>query len=297
MSKKVLIATEKPFAPAARDRVVSALESAAFEVKVLEKYTDKSALLEAVKEVNALIVRSDKVTPEVMDAAPGLELVVRAGAGYDNIDCQEARKRQVVVMNTPGQNANAVAELVIGLMIMMVRGKFNGKPGTELRGKTLGLQGFGNVGRFAAKYLSECGYKVAAVSDSKGVIHSHDSKGLDFKKLEGIKDRTGSVTNYRPADTDYHDHILEVEEADILITAAVPDLIRSSDVKRVKYQLIIEGSNIPMTHEVEQAWRGTVLDSTPLVAARGAAPYGRSFSPLAARRRHRPRSAPACGRC
>ena len=159
MSKKVLIATEKPFTPEAREKVVSILEKAAYEVKVLEKYSDKSELLEAVKESNALIVRSDKVTPDVMDAAPELELVVRAGAGYDNIDCQEAKKREIVVMNTPGQNSNAVAELVIGMMIMMVRGKFSGKPGTELRGKTLGLQGFGNVGRRVAE-IASLGFKM-----------------------------------------------------------------------------------------------------------------------------------------
>ena len=154
MSKKILIATQKPFTQAARDRVVDILENAGYEVKVLEKYSDKSELLEAVKGVSALIVRSDKVTEDVMDSAPELELAVRAGAGYDNIDCQEAKKRKIVVMNTPGQNANAVAELVIGLMIMMARGKFNGKPGTELRAKTLGLQGFGNVGRRVAEIAS-----------------------------------------------------------------------------------------------------------------------------------------------
>ena len=138
MSKKILVCTVKPFAPEARDQVVSIFKGAGYDVGVLEKYADKSDMLDAVKDVNALIVRSDEIDAEVMAAAPKLKLVVRAGAGYDNIDWEEAKKREIVVMNTPGQNANAVAELAIGLMIMMARGKFSGKPGTEIKGKTLG---------------------------------------------------------------------------------------------------------------------------------------------------------------
>lgn len=149
--KKILLATQKPFAPEARDATVSKLKIAGYEVQVLESYEDQSQLLEAVKDANALIVRSDKITNEVMEAAPELNLVVRAGAGFDNVDCQAATNHGIVVMNTPGQNANAVAELAIGMMIMAARGKYNGKPGTELRGKTLGLQAFGNVARRVAE--------------------------------------------------------------------------------------------------------------------------------------------------
>jgi D-3-phosphoglycerate dehydrogenase / 2-oxoglutarate reductase len=145
MSKIVLIGTKKPFAPEARDATVAALKEAGYEPRVLESYEDPAELLAAVRDVNALIVRSDKVTDEVMAAAPELKIVVRAGAGFDNVDCESADKRGIVVMNTPGQNANAVAELAIGMMIMAARGKYDGKPGTELRGKTLGLQAFGNV--------------------------------------------------------------------------------------------------------------------------------------------------------
>ncbi len=144
---KVVIATQKPFAAEARDRTVGVLTEAGYEVQLLESYADKSDLLAAVADANALIVRSDKVTDEVMAAAPELKLVVRAGAGYDNVDCEAARNRGIVVMNTPGQNANAVAELAIGMMIMAARGKYDGKSGRELKGKTLGLQAFGNVAR------------------------------------------------------------------------------------------------------------------------------------------------------
>ncbi|HDL64530.1 MAG TPA: 3-phosphoglycerate dehydrogenase [Proteobacteria bacterium] len=151
MSKKVLIGTKKPFAPEARDATLSLLKEAGYEALLLEGYEDPAELLAAVKEVNALIVRSDKITDEVMAAAPELKIVVRAGAGFDNVDCEAATNRGIVVMNTPGQNSNAVAELAIGMMIMAARGKYDGKSGTELRGKTLGLQAFGNVARRVAE--------------------------------------------------------------------------------------------------------------------------------------------------
>ncbi len=151
MSKKVLIATAKPFAPAAVEEVEALLKGKGYELVLLEKYGDKGKFLSALPGVNALVVRSDKVDGEVLDAAKDLKIVVRAGAGYDNVDCQAASDQGVVVMNTPGQNANAVAELAIGMMIYMARNQFNGKPGTELKGKTLGLLGFGAVGRRLAK--------------------------------------------------------------------------------------------------------------------------------------------------
>ena len=151
MTTKVLIATKKPFAPAAREQTVGILNEAGYDVEVLEAYSDRAELMEAVKTANAIIVRSDRIDGEVMDAAPELKLVVRAGAGYDNIDCAAASERSVTVMNTPGQNANAVAELAVGMMIMAARGQYSGKPGTELKGKTLGLHGFGNVARQLAR--------------------------------------------------------------------------------------------------------------------------------------------------
>lgn len=159
---KVLIATEKPFAKAAVDGIREIVENAGFELALLEKYTDKSELLEAVKDASALIIRSDKITEEVIDAASELKIVVRAGAGYDNVDLQAATAKGVCVMNTPGQNANAVAELVLGMMVFFARNQFNGKPGTELKGKKLGIHAYGNVGRNVADIAKGFGMEVYA---------------------------------------------------------------------------------------------------------------------------------------
>lgn len=148
---KILIATEKPFAPAAVKNITSELEGAGHEVLLLEKYTAKAQLLEAVKDVDAMIVRSDKITPDVLDAANQLKIIVRAGAGYDSIDTKYAKEKNVVVENTPGQNSNAVAELVFGMLVYAIRNFYNGKSGTELKGKKLGILAFGNVGRNVAR--------------------------------------------------------------------------------------------------------------------------------------------------
>ncbi len=148
---KVLVATEKPFAAAAVNDIRAEVEGAGHELVLLEKYTEKAQLLEAVKDVDAMIIRSDKVDAEVLDAANQLKIVVRAGAGYDNIDLAAATAHHVVAENTPGQNANAVAELVCGLLVYGVRNFYNGKAGTELMGKKLGLLAFGNVGRNVAR--------------------------------------------------------------------------------------------------------------------------------------------------
>ena len=148
---KILVATEKPFAAAAVEGIKKAAEAEGHDVVLLEKYTDKQQLLDAVKDVDALIVRSDKITPEVLDAAKDLKIVVRAGAGYDSIDTAYAKQKGVVVENTPGQNSNAVAELVFGLLVYTVRNFFNGKAGSELKGKKIGILAFGNVGRNVAR--------------------------------------------------------------------------------------------------------------------------------------------------
>ena len=148
--KKILIATEKPFAKIAVDGIKEVAAEAGIEVAMLEKYTEKSQLLEAVADADAMIIRSDKVDNEVFDAAKNLKIVVRAGAGYDNVDLAAATTHGVVVMNTPGQNSNAVAELVFGMLIFAVRNFYNGKAGTELQGKKLGILAYGNVGRRVA---------------------------------------------------------------------------------------------------------------------------------------------------
>ena len=148
---KVLVATEKPFAKVAIDGIKNVIDQAGYELVLLEKYTDKAQLLEAVADANAIIIRSDIVDAEVLAAAKELKIVVRAGAGYDNVDLQAATAAGVCVMNTPGQNANAVAELALGMMVYGVRNLYNGTSGTELMGKKLGIHAYGNVGRNVAR--------------------------------------------------------------------------------------------------------------------------------------------------
>ena len=159
---KVLIATEKPFAKSAVEGIESILKEANYEVVRLEKYTDKAEFLAAVADVDALIIRSDKVTAEVLDAAKQLKIVVRAGAGFDNVDCAAAKDKGVVVMNTPGQNSNAVAELALGMMVFMARNQFTPGTGSELQGKTLAIHAYGNVGRLVGLKGKALGMNVVA---------------------------------------------------------------------------------------------------------------------------------------
>lgn len=159
---KILIATEKPFAKVAVDGIKEVAAEAGVDVVMLEKYTDKAQLLSAVADVEAIIIRSDKIDNEVFDAAKNLKIVVRAGAGYDNVDLDAATAHGVVVMNTPGQNANAVAELVFGLLVFGVRNFYNGKAGTELKDKKLGILAYGNVGRRVAAIAKGFGMEIYA---------------------------------------------------------------------------------------------------------------------------------------
>ena len=160
---KVLLATQKPFAAKAVDGIVKILTEAGHEVVKLEKYAEQADFVKAVTDVEAIIIRSDKVTEEVMAAAPKLKIVVRAGAGYDNVDLDAATKRGIVVMNTPGQNSNAVAELALGLMIFMARTQFTPATGTELQGKRLGVQAYGNVGRLVGQKAKALGMEISAL--------------------------------------------------------------------------------------------------------------------------------------
>lgn len=183
---KVLIATAKPFAAEAVQGIKKEFEGTGHEVVLLEKYETNEQLLDAVKDVDAMIVRSDKITAEVLDAAKNLKIVVRAGAGFDSIDCQYAKEKNVVVENTPGQNANAVAELVMGMLVYVARNHFNGKSGHELMGRRLGLLAFGNVGRNVARIAKGFGMEVSAYDafvpaeaiEKEGVHACKDQKGL-----------------------------------------------------------------------------------------------------------------------
>lgn len=183
---KVLIATAKPFAAEAVQGIKKEFEGTGHEVVLLEKYETNEQLLDAVKDVDAMIVRSDKITAEVLDAAKNLKIVVRAGAGFDSIDCQYAKEKNVVVENTPGQNANAVAELVMGMLVYVDRNHFNGKSGHELMGRRLGLLAFGNVGRNVARIAKGFGMEVSAYDafvpaeaiEKEGVHACKDQKEL-----------------------------------------------------------------------------------------------------------------------
>jgi len=190
---KILIATEKPFSEAAVAEVKQVFAASGDEVRLLEKYSEKNELISAVADVDALIIRSDKIDKEVMDAAPKLKIVVRAGAGYDNVDLQAATGNDVVVMNTPGQNSNAVAELAIGMMIYLNRNGFNGSSGTELRGKKLGIHAYGYVGRIVAQIAKGMGMVVYAFDPfvEKAIIENDGVKWMEnaadlYKKCQYI---------------------------------------------------------------------------------------------------------------
>ena len=182
---KILVATEKPFAAAAVTGIREVVEQGGHELLLVEKGT-KQDMINAVKDCAGLIVRSDKVDKEVFDAAPQLKVVVRAGAGYDNIDLEEATKHGVCVMNTPGQNANAVAELVFGMLVSLIRNRYNGTSGTELKGKTLGIHAYGAVGRNVARIAKGFDMKVSAldpfvkdeVMTADGIIPVHSVEDL-----------------------------------------------------------------------------------------------------------------------
>lgn len=190
---KVLVATEKPFAAAAVEGIKAEVEGAGNELVLLEKYTEKAQLLDAVKDADALIIRSDKVDAEVLDAAKQLKIVVRAGAGYDNIDLAAATAHNVVAENTPGQNSNAVAELVFGMLVFAVRNFYNGKAGSELMGKKLGILAFGNVGRNVARIAAGFGMDVYAYDafcpkdaiEAAGV-HAVDSQEALFEQCDVV---------------------------------------------------------------------------------------------------------------
>ncbi|NWJ50841.1 MAG: 3-phosphoglycerate dehydrogenase [Bacteroidetes bacterium] len=160
--KKVLIATDKPFAKVAVDGIRKITDAAGYELVLLEKYTDKADLLKAVADVDAMIIRSDIADKDVLEAGKNLKIVVRAGAGYDNIDLAAATENNIIAMNTPGQNSNAVAELAFGMMVLMARNNYNGSSGSELRGKKIGIHAYGNVGRYVAKIAFGFGMDVYA---------------------------------------------------------------------------------------------------------------------------------------
>lgn len=235
---KVLVATEKPFAAKAVEGIRTEIEGAGHTLVLLEKYTDKAQLLDAVKDADALIVRSDKITPEVLDAAGQLKIIVRAGAGYDSIDTEYAKTKGVIVENTPGQNSNAVAELVFGLLVYTVRNFFNGKGGTELRGKRLGLLAFGNVGRNVARIAKGFEMEVSAfdaycpadVIESAGV-HACKSQDELFQTCDIVSLHI-PATPETVKSIDYRT-VNQLHKGGILINTARKEVINEPDLIRL----------------------------------------------------------------
>lgn len=183
---KVLLATQKPFAAAAVKGIREIVEAAGHELVLLEKYAAQDDFVAAVADADAIIVRSDKVTAEVVEAAKNLKIVVRAGAGYDNLDLDACKKHGVVAMNTPGQNSNAVAELAVAMMIFMARTQFTPATGTEIQGKTLGIQAFGNVGRLVGAKAKALGMKVKAIDPflpAEKIVEGGAEPAKDLKEL------------------------------------------------------------------------------------------------------------------
>lgn len=236
---KILVATEKPFAKAAVEAIAKVVKEAGMELALLEKYTEKAQLLEAVADADALIVRSDKVTAEVMAAAPQLKIVVRAGAGYDNVDCAAASERGIVVMNTPGQNANAVAELALGLMIYMSRNTFKPGTGKEISGKKLGIHGYGNIGQIVGRYGKALGMEVYALSPSITDMSIFENNGVTrVETAEELYAKCDYISLHIPATAKYlksvDRHLLEsMPKGAILVNTARKEVINEEDLMAV----------------------------------------------------------------
>lgn len=196
---KVLIATEKPFSKVAVDGIKKIVEDAGYQFAALEKYTSPEELKAAVSDADALIVRSDKVTKEVIDAAKNLKIVVRAGAGYDNLDLAACTGRGIVAMNTPGQNSNAVAELALCFMVYMSRNQLTAGTGSELKGKTLGIQAYGNVGKLVAGLAKGFGMNIMAF-DPFVPAEVIEKDGVKVAKdLEELYSKSNFVSLHIPA--------------------------------------------------------------------------------------------------
>ena len=235
---KVLLATEKPFAKEAVAGIRQIIEEAGFELLLLEKYADKADLLKAVADADALIVRSDKVTDEVIAAAPKLKIVVRAGAGYDNVDLAAATARGIVVMNTPGQNSNAVAELALAMMIYMARNRFTPGTGTELQGKTLAIHAYGNVGRLVARKGKALGMHVIAFDPFVTDAALFENDGVEaVATVEELYRRADYLSLHIPATAETkgsigYDRLLSMPKGATLVNTARKEVIDEEGLKQ-----------------------------------------------------------------
>lgn len=235
---KILVATEKPFAKKAVDGIRSIAEEAGHTLALLEKYTDKAQLLEAVADADALIVRSDKVTAEVIAAARNLKIVVRAGAGYDNVDLAAATARGIVVMNTPGQNSNAVAELALAMMIFMSRNRFTPGTGSELQGKTLGIHAYGNVGRLVGRKGKALGMNVVAFDPFITDVAVFAADGVEpVSSVEELYRRFDFLSLHIPATAETrgsigYDRLMSMPKGATLVNTARKEVIDEEGLAR-----------------------------------------------------------------
>ena len=235
---KILVATEKPFAKVAIDGIRQIVEAAGCELTLLEKYTDVSQLYDAVADADGLIVRSDKVTAEVVAHASKLKIVVRAGAGYDNLDLAACSAKGIVAMNTPGQNSNAVAELALGMMLFMARNNFQPGTGTELKGKTLGIQAYGNVGRLVAQLAKGFGMDVLAFDPFVPVDKMVAEGVTPITDLKELYRRSNYLSLHIPANEQTkksinYDLLSVMPKGACLVNTARKEVIHEEDLMRV----------------------------------------------------------------
>ncbi len=235
--RKVLIATEKPFAPVAVKKISKILLKAGYDINFLENYTTKQELMEAIENVEAVIVRSDLMDEKVIKSAKKLKIIVRAGAGYDNVDLRVASENGMVVMNTPGQNSNAVAELAIGMAIFGIRELFSGKPGGELRGRTLGLHGFGFVARNVFRIARALGMKVIVYTQ----FSKHAAAAIGLKvthSLEQLYEKSDVISIHVPAKGDHiksvsYEVLKHLKDGSIIVNTARKEVINEPDLVRI----------------------------------------------------------------
>lgn len=238
--RKILIATVKPFAPVAVKKIVKIFKKVNYEVRLLERYVEKQELLDAIADAEAAIIRSDIFDEEVLHAGKNLKIVVRAGAGYDNVDLKTASENGIVVMNTPGQNANAVAELAIGLAILGLREQFSGKPGGEMRGRTLGLHGFGFVARNV--------FRIARAMGMKVIVYTRYSKaaaaaiGLKVtKSLEELYQKSDVISIHVPARGEHlksvsYDVLKNLKDGSVIVNTARKEVINEPDLVKIMHE-------------------------------------------------------------
>ena len=235
---KVLVATEKPFAAAAVNEIKTIFTEAGYDCEFFEKYNGQDELIAAVADADAMIVRSDKITPEVLNAASKLKIVIRAGAGYDNVNLETSTKNNVVVMNTPGQNSNAVAELVLGMMVYQARNHFKGTSGTELCCKKIGIHAYGNVGKLVAKIAKGFGMNVYAYDPfvAKEVIEADGVTVLD--SVEELYSNCDYISLHIPANEHTiksinYDLLSKMKDNAVLVNTARKEVINEDDMLKI----------------------------------------------------------------